>query len=268
MAQNSKDDTMTRLLCATFFCGLLGCEDSPRPPPSEVVSVVAEQLTDREPEPAASPACAPGSAADCEEVQLQLEAARRALARNQADRAQRPGDVNLLIRFVVEGRPLQLEQPYALAAGEVRVRAIRYWLSQLSLIADNGRSADVADSYYLMEARGQQALRGGTQAPITLPAKQRELIVLPRVATNAYSKIAFNVGVDAPHNDDLSLAAGELTVLQNMASMQWNWFTSYIFTQFQAGIADETGIVEEERTSNRWRSRRSHTRTSWETRWS
>jgi hypothetical protein len=252
---------MTRSLLVPMIVvvvsGLLGCEQSStdsRQIARADVAMVSEALAKSSvaaPQNSAvaaaeARACVAVEAGDCDDLQMQLEAARRALARNQAERAQLPGAVNLQIKFVVQGRPLQLDQPYGLAVGDVRVRAIRYWLSQLSFITADGSSTEIADSYYLMEARGKQQLSGGTQAAITLPAKRRELIVLPSVPTSTYTKIAFNVGVDAAHNDDLSLTAGELTVLQNMASVQWMWFTSYIFTQLDALIAGDLNDVQED----------------------
>ena len=49
------------------------------------------------------------------------------------------------------------------------------------------------------------------------------------------------MGVDATHNDDLSLQAGELHVLKNMTSVSWMWFTSYVFTKTRGQFVAASG---------------------------
>jgi hypothetical protein len=169
---------------------------------------------------------------------------QRQLSRTQQELGQLPGTLTLRIGFTVQGTPLQLGTTYATKLGELRFQGVRYWLSQLRLITEQGESVDVPDSYYLMEVRGEEPLRGNTQNPVTLPARRRENIQLPSLPSGRYRAISFNVGVDAAHNDDLSLSAGELTVLQNMASYQWMWFTSYIFTQLNAAVSADHDLVQ------------------------
>jgi hypothetical protein len=106
-----------------------------------------------------------------------------------------------------------------------------------------------------MGAMSEQRLENGTEKTLTLPAQRRELIALNNVPPGSYKTLEFQVGVDAEHNDDLSLIAGELNVLRNMAGYQWMWFTSYIFTKTHASFtpaappSTPTGIYWENGTN-------------------
>lgn len=236
---------MRRIAPLTLALGLFACGQDPRPEPrvtAQPGALTAASAPSVSPAPAAQTYAATASLAegeDCSATRDELDSVRRVLGRVQAEHAQQPSALALQIKFTVQGRPLVLDSQYDLPVGRVRWNSVRYWLSQLRLTRADGTSVDIADSYYLMESRKEQPLHGGTQQPVTLPARQRELISLKDVPPGQYESLSFNVGVDAQHNGDLSLATGELNVLQNMASVQWMWFTSYIFTQLDVLIAGE-----------------------------
>lgn len=149
------------------------------------------------------------------------------------------GVVALKIGFVFDGQELQLGTNYTTSGGDVvQFSEVRYWLTGLTLVAEDESTFTVPGGYYLMEVRGAQDVDNGTSATITLPAARRELINLSGVPAKTYKGITFNVGVDATYNDNLSKSTGELNILQNMTSSAWMWFTSYIFTKTHGTFGD------------------------------
>ncbi|HTU59472.1 MAG TPA: MbnP family protein, partial [Polyangiales bacterium] len=168
-----------------------------------------------------------------EEALAELKAARALLESLESVRARTPStlDLNVALRYGAEA--FALEHAYSSASGALSFNTLRYWLTNIVLIASDDSRVVLPNAYYLMGAATAQTLENGTQRTITLPAQRRELIALNNVPPGSYKAIEFQVGVDAAHNDDLSLIAGELNVLRNMTGYQWMWFTSYIFTRTQ-----------------------------------
>ncbi|WP_163786746.1 MbnP family protein [Myxococcus vastator] len=168
---------------------------------------------------------------DWEGVYQQLTQVRAELAALRAQLAATDGSLELNAAFVFGTSPFALGQTYTTAGGDtVTFSQVRYWLSNVTLLKQDGTTTALADSYHLMEVINAQELEG-TSNPVTLPANRRERVQARAVPAGSYTGIRFSIGVDPSYNDDLSRQAGELHVLQNMASVSWMWFTSYIFTK-------------------------------------
>ncbi|NVI96712.1 hypothetical protein HV824_01050 [Myxococcus sp. AM009] len=168
---------------------------------------------------------------DWEGVYQQLTQVRAELADLRAQLAAMEGSLELNAAFVFGTTPFALDQAYSTAGGDtVTFSQVRYWLSNVTLLKQGGTTAALADSYHLMEVINAQELEG-TSNPVTLPANRRERVQARAVPAGTYTGIRFSIGVDPSFNDDLSRHSGELHVLQNMASVSWMWFTSYIFTK-------------------------------------
>ncbi|NVJ08365.1 hypothetical protein HUW63_24390 [Myxococcus sp. AM001] len=168
---------------------------------------------------------------DWEGVYTQLTEARSELEALRARLAATDGTLELNAAFVFGTTPFALGQTYTTAGGDsVSFTQVRYWLSNVTLLKQDGSTTPLTDSYHLMEAINAQTVEG-TVDPVTLPANRREGILARAVPAGTYTGIRFSIGVDPTYNDDLSRHAGELHVLQNMTSVSWMWFTSYIFTK-------------------------------------
>lgn len=173
---------------------------------------------------------------DYAEALEEFAKARAALDAVTAARARVPGTVELNVAFMFGDAPLALETPYSIGGGTVSFRSLRYWLSNVSLIREDDTEVEIPKSFYAMEVRGPMVIRHVPNlAP--LPPKRRETISLASVPPGTYKGIAFHMGVDAGHNDDLSKTDGELNVLTTLVWDAWMWFTSYIFT---STVADYT----------------------------
>ncbi|MFP2962480.1 MbnP family protein [Myxococcus sp. 1LA] len=168
---------------------------------------------------------------DWEGVYQQLTEARAELTALRARLTAMAGSLALNAAFTFGTSPFALNQTYSTASGDtVSFSQVRYWLSNVTLLKQDGTTTALADSYHLMEVMNAQELEG-TSSPVTLPANRRERVDAHTVPSGTYTGIRFSIGVDPVYNDDLSRQAGELHVLQNMASVSWMWFTSYIFTK-------------------------------------
>ncbi|WP_224245508.1 MbnP family protein [Hyalangium gracile] len=172
---------------------------------------------------------------DWQGVLVQLDKAKAEISALETRIAGLDGSLELSAALSFGGAPFALDQQYTTAAGEkVTFTELRYWLSNIKLIKQDGTAVPLPDSYYLMEVIKEQAIEGGSESGPSrpkLPANRREQLSVSSVPAGVYTAIEFSVGVDPTHNDDLSLQAGELHMLRNMTTLTWMWFTSYIFTK-------------------------------------
>lgn len=145
----------------------------------------------------------------------------------------------LSLRFShrVGERELVRGRQYSVGDASLSVSEIRYWVSGVKLLGVNGEEVLVPDSYYLVEDAPEQS----THSNYVRPARKRDVVTLLQIPTGEYQGIKFSVGVDPLYNDNLSLHAGELHVLSNMAHETWMWFTSYIFTKFSGSYETDAG---------------------------
>lgn len=106
---------------------------------------------------------------------------------------------------------------------------LRYWVSNVTLITEQGEEFLVPNSYYLIEENNPIPVQDGSFDKV-YPANKREEVVLTGIPVGDYKAVKFHVGVEPKYNDNLTLQVGELTPLNGMAKDNWMWFTSYIFT--------------------------------------
>ncbi|MFY2563252.1 MbnP family protein [Corallococcus terminator] len=164
-------------------------------------------------------------------VLAQLEQTRSELAALRGTLAAMDGSLELNLPLVFGDQPFELDRQYTTSGGDtLSLTQLRYWLSNVVLVKQDGTTTALTGSYHLMELIKAQQVEG-TASPVTLPANRRERILASGVPAGTYTGIRFGLGVDAAYNDDLSRQAGELHILRNMTSASWMWFTSYIFTK-------------------------------------
>ncbi|MDC0712244.1 hypothetical protein POL68_27500 [Stigmatella sp. ncwal1] len=185
---------------------------------------------------------------DWDGVLVKLDAARAEITTLQARIGNMAGQMQLTAALRFGTQAFALDQTYTLANGEkVSFTELRYWLSNLKLLKEDGSAVAIPDSYYLMELIKEQDVAEASQpndptAPrVTLPANRREQITALSVPAGVYTGIELSVGVDPYYNDNLSRQAGELHLFKNMASVTWMWFTSYIFTKTKGSYVATSG---------------------------
>ena len=159
------------------------------------------------------------------------------------------GTASLMIDARFGDADFELEKAFQAASGDRDISysfsRLRYWVSNIALIDENGVEFKVPDSYFLMEETGEVPVQDGSFDKV-YPANKREVIELSDIPAGNYTGLKFNIGVDPMYNDNLSLRAGELNALNGMASASWMWFTSYIFTSAagQMALASDTDQVQ------------------------
>lgn len=181
------------------------------------------------------------AAGDYAGAAAQLAAANEALDDLRVAWNALPGSVTLETKFAFGGSAdFQLDTPYELTTGTTfAFSEVRYWLTNVKLTASGGAGFTVPNAYYLVEVVKEQNLSNGATGTHALPANRRESIVIGGVPSGSYTGVEFAVGVDAAHNDNLSLGGGELHVLKNMTSDNgWMWFTSYIFSKVRGSYVE------------------------------
>lgn len=106
---------------------------------------------------------------------------------------------------------LILNQMYLNANGDsVSFSEVRYWLSNIELVREDGSVWAEPNSFRLIE---RTALN------------KREEIML-EIPNGKYKAIRYGIGVDANHNASLDSVQGELSP---NVGMSWTWATGYIF---------------------------------------
>lgn len=142
------------------------------------------------------------------------------------------GAVDLQMLKYFNGSAFALGTSYTTPAGNtVTLSEVRYWVSNVKLIAADGTESLVPESYYLFSQNG--AVTGdttGERVPnFNLAAGNRENVTLKKVPAGTYTGMKLSIGVDSTYNNDLSKRAGELHLFAHMANITWSWVTSYIF---------------------------------------
>lgn len=143
-------------------------------------------------------------------------------------------DFALNTLFTINGQSLEFDH-------------LRYWISDLKLVNDKNETYALSNSFFLMEETTDILV----QEKFTYKAAKREVIDLKNVPSASYTKVIFSVGVDALHNDNMSIQDGELSQLNGMTNVSWMWHTSYIFSSLTGknmtpatpvAISVETGL--------------------------
>lgn len=155
------------------------------------------------------------------------------------------GKVAITFDAKVGSQDFALDTEYAINGHDYSFDHLRYWVSNVVLVKEDGTEVAVADSYYLLEETGEISVQDGSYI---YPAKKREVVQLSDIPQGRYTKLRFAVGVDPTYNDNLSLQSGELSQLNGMTNISWMWHTSYIFSSLSGvshtneEIKVETGL--------------------------
>lgn len=147
------------------------------------------------------------------------------------------GQTTLSFDSKVAGADFALNQNFTINSRTYTFKKLRYWVSNVSLVDSKGAEYKVPNSYYLIEETTALPVQEGTY---TYPATKREDVVIRDIPVGDYKTIKFSIGVDATHNDNLSIQGGELSQLNGMTNISWMWHTSYIFSSIGGTVTDGT----------------------------
>ena len=159
------------------------------------------------------------------------------------------GETTLVLDAVYGDIDFELNKPmdYKFVGGneEIDIKYeftnLRYWVSNVILINEDGEEFLVPDSHYLVEETNEIPIQDGSYNKV-YPAHKREKIAIAAIPVGNYSGIKFSIGVAPEYNDNLSLQSGELNPLNGMSKSSWHWHTSYIFTS----ISGEMEVFKDE----------------------
>lgn len=163
------------------------------------------------------------------------------------------GETQLNFDSKVGTADFALNTPFTINGQSFQFDHLRYWISDLKLVSDKNETYALSNSFFLMEETTDILV----QEKFTYKAAKRETIDLKDVPSGAYTKVIFSVGVDATHNDNMSIQDGELSQLNGMTNVSWMWHTSYIFSSLTGknmtpatpvAISVETGLNANYRT--------------------
>jgi hypothetical protein len=148
---------------------------------------------------------------------------------NNATETSLPGELTFTINNTFGTSDFALNTEYTTSEGDkIKPNELRYWVSNVTLKKADGSSYTVPGSYFLIQNCTEQVVQEGG---FTMPATKRETVDIMGIPAGEYTEVTFSIGVDSEYNDNLSLQAGELSILQNMTNISWMWHTSYIFTK-------------------------------------
>lgn len=119
------------------------------------------------------------------------------------------------------------------------IKMLRYWVSNISLIKEDGTTVNIPKSYYLIEENIAFESPNSAEGSI-YPANKREKVNINLIPSGKYKAIKFSVGVDSKYNNNLSLQAGELSHGNGMVNLSWMWLSSYIFTKVEGKVTSKT----------------------------
>ncbi|RFS26740.1 hypothetical protein DVR12_02850 [Chitinophaga silvatica] len=164
------------------------------------------------------------------------------------------GQATLTFDSRVNTEDFALNKDFTIGGTKYKFTQLRYWVSNVSLINDKGETYNVPNSYFLLEENNAIDVQGGA---FSYPARKREEVTISDIPAGNYKAVSFSIGVDAEHNDNLSLQAGELSQLNGMTNISWMWHTSYIFSSLKGSRivgTDTTGITVETGLNTNYRS--------------
>jgi hypothetical protein len=151
-----------------------------------------------------------------------------------------PGQLQVKFDNMVDNEDLQLEKNYVINGKNYKFENIRYWISNIRLLKEDGSWYSVPDSYYLIEETGAISIQDGQY---TYAARKREDVSLNGIPQGSYKAIEFGIGIDKEKNDNLSLTGGELSMMNGMTNIAWMWHTSYIFSSLKGMVENDTTKV-------------------------
>ena len=139
-------------------------------------------------------------------------------------KAAQKGSLNVHFKNVVDDKDLRLNDSisfYKNANGDdFKITTFKYYISNVSLIAKNGQSVAIPDSYFLVNAADSTTLN-------------QQITNIPE---GKYTGISFIIGVDSLRN----FAGAQTGVLDPAKGMFWSWNSGYIFVKFEGQSSKST----------------------------
>lgn len=135
---------------------------------------------------------------------------------------------------------LELEKNYVINGKNYKFKNFRYWVSNIRLQREDDSWFSVSNSYYLIEETRAISIQEGQY---NYAARKREDVNLNTIPQGRYKAIEFGIGVDPEKNDNLSITAGELSIMTGMTNIAWMWHTSYLFSSLNGMIENNTSKV-------------------------
>ncbi|MCW3466308.1 MbnP family protein [Chitinophaga nivalis] len=143
------------------------------------------------------------------------------------------GQTTLTFDARVGNEDFALNKEFTINDTKYSFSQLRYWVSNIALVNEQGTTWKVPSAYFLLEENAAISIQDGKY---TYPARKRETVELRDVPAGTYRRVIFSIGVDATYNDNLSLQAGELSQLNGMTNISWMWHTSYLFSSLKGSI--------------------------------
>jgi hypothetical protein len=151
-----------------------------------------------------------------------------------------PGELQINFDNMVGKEDLQLQKNYVINGRNYKFESIRYWVSNVRLQKEDGSWYSIPNSYYLIEETGDVSIQEGQY---NYAARKREAVSFSDIQQGRYKAIEFGIGIDKEKNDNLSITAGELSIMNGMTNMAWMWHTSYIFSTLKGMVENNTTKV-------------------------
>lgn len=128
---------------------------------------------------------------------------------------------------VEDHEDLVLNETYVNPNGDsVSFSEVRYWLSNIELVREDGSVWTEKNSYRLIERSA---------------ANKREEFMFD-IPTGKYKAIRFGIGVDKDRNSSIDSIQGELDVNKGMS---WTWNTGYIFFKTEGNYYNSDSMSQE-----------------------
>jgi len=134
--------------------------------------------------------------------------------------ANNSGSLNLSIEHFFDTLPFVLNDQYVLDNGnKISISMYKYYISNVSLTAEDGSSFNETESYHLINAEQSSSC----------------LFNIAKVPFKKYTSISFTIGVDSTRNT----SGAQSGALDPALGMFWTWNTGYIMAKLE-GISQQS----------------------------
>jgi hypothetical protein len=211
-----------RLLSILFFFLLSACGGDTTPPvdggapPGDTTQLPDQTATDLSADPGQSEDSAtedtPSEDSGAEDI----------------DPGSKSGGLTVQINHKIADAPLALSTVYTDDKGtDYEISQLRYWVSNVVLVAEDDSTVVLPDAYYLVEKTA---------------AKDRTAITFSDIPVGNYKAVRFAIGVDEDHNHSTDVFVGELSTA---VDMDWGWNSGFVFFKVEGNYrpAPEAGMT-------------------------
>lgn len=127
------------------------------------------------------------------------------------------GSFYFQFEHLVDKLPLRPDSVYTNGHGEqFKVSSLRYYVSNITLLREDGVRVPVPESYYLVDA-------------FEVNNEGISQFAVPNIPTGSYKGVSYMVGVDSARN----VAGAQSGALDPIQDMFWSWTTGYIFFKLE-----------------------------------